>query len=128
MRINGKLTLLEIKWFDEMIYLKLNYDHYTQIISAKYCNVTWLRKTVSNTGKEKWRPTTSEVVFNANDEFYFNVSYFVRTCWTSTQNTVYGSFFCNRKAELVIQRTNCKTLKINDRINILLSISKTLQK
>lgn len=41
----------------------------------------------------KWASAISKVMFNANDDFYFNASYFVRTCWTSIQNTVYYSFF-----------------------------------
>lgn len=53
---------------------------------------TWLRKSVSNDGREKWMTITSMVVFNAN-KFYLNTSYFVRMCWTSTQNIVYYSFF-----------------------------------
>lgn len=36
--------------------------------------------------------------------------------------------FLNRKAELVIQRSNYKTIKNNDRTNIQLSINKTPQK
>ena len=47
----------------------------------------------SNTRREKWATMTTKVSFNANDEFYFNASHFVRTCWTSIQNTVYYSSF-----------------------------------
>lgn len=114
----------ESKWEAEIVSDKMIWQNdlskielwplYTDNI-CKVLQRTWLRKTVSNTGREKWTTTTSEVIFNANDEFYFNASYFVRTCWTSIQNTVYCSFL-NRKAELVIQQTNYNTIKNNDRI------------
>lgn len=85
-----------------MIYLKLNYDHYTQIISSKYCNVLDSERLFPTLEKknEGLQPQRSFLMLMMN---FILMHHTLSEHAELALKILFTVHFLNRKAELVIQ-------------------------